>query len=163
MFQGKRARIVGPSPEPPPMPLIGAVPVPRMDNIAAHTARAWTALRVPMLPTLEACLRPDAPFGLAEQPCFNFPLRGRRLVPPVPCLEAPARGREGGSFGKASPYRAGAQFGSFPAWSAVGRSVSRTWGTLAGVASVQPRSQVRLAPHPVAAFASRWRCGGFPL
>lgn len=68
MFQGKRARIAGPSPEPPPMPLIGAVPVPRMDNIAAHTARAWTALRVPMLPTLEACLRPDAPYGLAEQP-----------------------------------------------------------------------------------------------
>lgn len=47
------ARIAGPPPDPHP-PLIGAVPVPRMDNIADHTARAWTALRVPMLPTLEA-------------------------------------------------------------------------------------------------------------
>lgn len=62
-----------------------------------------------------------------------------------------ARVSEGGSFGKASPYLADAKLLSSPR-SLGRRSVSRSpWACRAGVATQEPRSQVRPAPHPVAA------------
>ena len=55
------------------------------------------------------------------------------------------------SFGKASPYLASAKFCEL-SQVAGRRSVSRSpWACKAGVAMQEPRSQVRPAPHPVAA------------
>ena len=70
------------------------------------------------------------------------------------------------SLGKASPYRTGmCSWVLSLAILACRQSVGRSHrGDGAGVAPSQPRSQVRPAPPPVAAFASRvalWE--GFPL
>ena len=68
------------------------------------------------LTTLELSLRPDAlrlPNNLLKNPIKKA--GGARLVPPAfGVLTRPAGASEGESFGKASPYRAWAQFGSFP-------------------------------------------------
>ena len=168
MFQGKRARIAGPSPEPPPVPLIGAVPVPRMDNIAVHTARAWTALRVPMLPTLEACLRPDAPCGLAEQPFFNFPLRGEDLSPLFLAWERLPEGEREGALGKLRPTVPEHSLGAFPHdLPSVGRSVAHgaRWQALPECSRVHtfavPLTRSRLSPLGGAVEGSR--CNAFDL
>ena len=54
-------RCIAPPPR-PPLPALARRPVkiPRVDNLPAHTARAWTALRVRTLTTLETdALRGD--------------------------------------------------------------------------------------------------------
>ena len=145
---------------------------PRMDNLPAPTTRVGTALRVRRFPTLHWCLRPDA---LRLPNTFKSSSKGEKiktnplvlstahnrltahvdsqgLVPPVflTSQRLPEGVREG-ALGKASPYSMRVECCAFPTWSAVGRSVGRTRGHVAGVATQQPRSQVRPAPHPVAA------------
>ena len=83
---------------------------------------------------------------------------GVRLVREGPQHRLPEGGREGVS-GKLRPTRCGVECCACPAClPSVGQSVAR--GTKAGVAVVQPRSQVRPAPHPVAAISlsvALWR------
>ena len=82
-----------------------------------------------------------------------------------PCLfdfSATAGGREGGSFRESFALLDGVECCAFPTWSAVGRSVGRTRGHVAGVATQQPRSQVRPAPHPVAAKSLSVALGRVP-
>jgi hypothetical protein len=68
-----------------------------------------------------------------------------------------------GALGKASPYRSRVQFGSFPLIAGRSRAIAHG-ACMTGVAMQELHSQVRPAPPPVAAFASRvalWE--GFPL